>query len=205
MTRALLAAAGVFLLPALALAETPAEAGTTEARPEGLPATMTLIKDEEPKTPLVPRREDLLKNHVLVGAGLGAVWSLGRFDSKTTAQRGFGTGLNLQADAGFGLSRVISVGVWGNYAKYADGSGCTDCAGRALAVGPFVRYHLAQGLRFNPWLNAGNSASTACCACSCERLNCRASNSIPRPFWDCESMSNKGSMSVPPRHWDCRL
>ena len=155
MIRALLVAASALLFPALALAETPAEAGTNEARPEGLPPTMTLIKDEQPKTPLVPRREDLLKNHVLVGASLGPVWSLGRFDSETTAARGFGTGLNLRADAGFGLSGVIAVGVWGNYAQYSDGSGCVDCAGRAFAIGPFVRYHLSQGLRFDPWLSAG--------------------------------------------------
>ena len=37
----------------------------------------------------------------------------------------------------------------------ADGSDCTDCAGRAFGIGPFVRYHLSQGLRFTPWITAG--------------------------------------------------
>jgi hypothetical protein len=155
MKTALLASAGVLLLPALALAESPAATGAAEARAEGVPPGMTLIRDEEPQTPLVPRAKDLLGSHVLVGAALGPVWSLGRFDSQTTAARGFATGLGFQADAGFGLSRTISVGAWASYAMYADGSGCDDCAGRSFAIGPFVRYHLSQGLRFDPWLSAG--------------------------------------------------
>lgn len=159
MIRVLLVAAGAFVFPAAALAETPPAASTqeakAEAKPEGFPSTMTLIKDEEPKTPLVPREKDLLGSHLLVGAAMGPVWSFGRLDSKTTAPRGFGTGLGFQGDLGFGLSRVISVGAWGTYANYADGSDCADCAGRAFAIGPFVRYHLSQGLRFTPWVTAG--------------------------------------------------
>lgn len=155
MKTALLAFAGVLLSPAFARAESPAAANAVEARAEGVPPGMTLIKDEETKTPLVPRAKDVLGKHVLVGAALGPVWSLGRLDSETTAARAFGTGLGFRGDVGVGLSRVISVGAWGSYATFADGNGCVDCAGRAFGVGPFVRYHLTQGLRFDPWISAG--------------------------------------------------
>jgi hypothetical protein len=148
--------ARIVLLPALAVAQSPAEtSGKTEVRSEGVPATMTLIKADDVQAPLVPRAKDVVGSHVLVGAAVGPVWSFGRFDSETTAARGFGTGLGFQADAGIGLSRAISVGAWGSYGTFSDGSGCVDCAGRAFAIGPFVRYHLSQGLRFSPWLSAG--------------------------------------------------
>ncbi len=152
---AVVAVASALLRPNLAAAEAPAEASAAEGRVEhAAPPGMTLIKDEEAPTQLVPRAQDLLGKHVLVGAAVGPVWSLGRLDSETKARRAFGAGLGFRADAGFGLSRVISVGAWGSYARYSDGSRCADCAGRAFAVGPFVRYHLSQGLRFAPWLTA---------------------------------------------------
>jgi hypothetical protein len=53
------------------------------------------------------------------------------------------------------LSRSVVLGVWGSYASYAKGDACSDCSGRAFAVGPFVRYQLLQGLRFDPWLTLG--------------------------------------------------
>jgi hypothetical protein len=156
MKRALRMSARALLLPALALAESPSEASLpARAGVDPVPPAVHVIKDEEPKTPLVPRAKDLLASHLLVGAGIGPVWSLGRLDSNTTAPRGLGTGLGFQGDAGFGLSRYVSVGVWGTFANFSDGNDCIDCSGRAFAVGPFVRYHLSQGLRFDPWLTAG--------------------------------------------------
>jgi len=153
MNRAMLLSAGALLLPTLALAETAASGATAGLDP--VPPGVHVIKDEEAPTPLVPRAKDLLSSHLLVGASMGPVWSLGRLDSNTTALRGLGTGLGFQGDIGFGLSRSVSVGAFGTYASFSDGNDCTDCSGRAFAVGPFVRYHLSQGLRFDPWLTAG--------------------------------------------------
>lgn len=158
MKRALLTGLATLLCPAVALAQAapgsaaPAQAGLDPA----VPPAVHLVDDTEPKAPVVPRAPDLLGSHVLVGAALGPAWSLGKLGSREAAVRGLGTGLGFRADAGFGLSRYVAVGVWGTFATYADGDRCgSSCSGQALAVGPFVRYHLSQGLRFAPWLTLG--------------------------------------------------
>lgn len=156
MKRALLIGAGTVLFPALALAQAtpPKEPTSSEASPDvdAPPAAVHIVDDSERLPPVVPRSRDLLSSHVLLGVSIGPTWSLGRLGSHLTAPRAFGPGAFVRADAGFGLSRYMSVGVWGGFAGYADGSECgKDCSGRAFAVGPFLRYHLSQGLRFNPW------------------------------------------------------
>jgi hypothetical protein len=159
MKRALLTGLAPLLCPALVLAQTPP--GAADPAHAGVdptvPAGVHLVDDAEPKTPFVPRAPDLLGSHVLIGAALGPAWSLGKLGSSEAAVRGFGTGLGFRADAGFGLSRSVAVGVWGTFATYADGDRCgSSCSGQAFAIGPFVRYHLAQGLRFDPWLTLGS-------------------------------------------------
>lgn len=158
MKRALLTGFGTLLFPALALAQSvppapgPARAGLDPAAPPNV----HVLDDSEPKPPVVPRAADLLGSHVLLGAAVGPAWSLGKLGSSQAAVRGLGTGLGFRADAGFGVSRSVVLGAWGSFASYADGDRCgSSCAGRAFAVGPFVRYQLSQGLRFDPWLTLG--------------------------------------------------
>ncbi len=162
MKRALLIGVGMMFFPALALAQSspPPEAvrPSSESRldPDAPPPSVHIVEDAEPEAPFVPRERDLLGSHVLIGAGVGPTWSLGRFGSDLRSERALGTGFAVRADAAYGLSRYIAVGLWGTFAGYTDGDSCADgCSGRALAVGPFVRYHLAQGLRFDPWLTLG--------------------------------------------------
>jgi hypothetical protein len=157
---------GTLLFPALALAQTAPGSdaigsdATSSAQggldPNAPPPGVHVIDDTEPKTPLIPRAKDLLGSHVLVAAAVGPAWSFGHLGSAVSAGRGLGTGLGFRADAGLGLSRSVVLGAWGNFASYADGDGCgSSCSGRAFAVGPFVRYHLQQGLRFDPWFTLG--------------------------------------------------
>lgn len=158
MKRALLTGLGPLLFPALALAQTaPATPAPAQAALDpAVPPAVHVIDDEEPKPPLVPRAPDLLGSHVLVGAAVGPVWSLGKLGSGEAAVRGLGTGIGFRADAGFGLSRSVALGLWGDFATYTDGDRCgSSCSGRAFAVGPFVRYHLSQGLRMDPWFTLG--------------------------------------------------
>lgn len=120
------------------------------------PATVHVKDDTEAPLPLIPREPDLLGSHVLVGAGVAPVWALGSLGSALGAGRGLGTGLGFRGDAGIGVSRSVALGVWGTYTSYGNGDTCpSDCSGRAFTVGPFVRYHLSQGLRFDPWLSLG--------------------------------------------------
>jgi hypothetical protein len=160
MKRALVIGVGILFSPTLALAQSAsggaraagAEAGLDPSAP---PPTVHVVDDIEPQAPLVPRGKDLLGSHVLVGAAIGPVWSLGHLGSNVAVAHQLGTGLALHADAGFGLSRSVVLGAWGSYAGYVDGDRCQSCSGKAFAVGPFVRYQLQQGLRFDPWLTLG--------------------------------------------------
>jgi hypothetical protein len=154
MNRALVIAASLACWPSLALAQaTPPVAVTDPAA--AAPIGVHIVDDVEPKAPLVPRAKDLLGGHVLVGAAVGPTWSLGKLGSDLAAVRGLGTGIGLRADAGVGLSRSVLLGVWGQFNRYRNGDACGTCDGLAFAVGPFVRYHLSQGLRFDPWLSLG--------------------------------------------------
>ena len=154
MNRALLTGIGALLFPTQALAQSaPADA---KQGPDAPPPNVHIVDDTEPKSPIVPRAPDVLGSHVLLGAAVGPAWSLGKLGTETAAGRGLGTALGFRADAGFGLSRSVVLGVWGGFATYADGDACgSSCGGKSFAVGPFVRYHLSQGLRFDPWLTLG--------------------------------------------------
>ncbi len=59
-----------------------------------------------------------------------------------------GAGLGVAGDLGFGLSRSVVIGAWGTFASYGSN-------GTSFGVGPFVRYHLVQGVRFDPWIFLG--------------------------------------------------
>jgi hypothetical protein len=155
MKRAFVTGVAALLLPSLALAQKPSASTAQAGLDPDAPPTVHLIDDAEPKAPVVPRAKDLLGSHVLVGAAVGPAWSLGKLGTSLGAKDGFGTGLGFRADAGFGLSRSVVLGAWGSFATYAHGSSCTSCSGRAFGVGPFVRYQLSQGLRFDPWLTLG--------------------------------------------------
>jgi len=150
----------ILCLPSLALAQSPAQSGLDPNPPT--PPGVHVVDDTEPLPPLVPRAKDLLSGHFLAGASVGPAWSLGKLGSSVTTVHNLGTGLALQGDLGFGLSRSMVLGVWGNFARYSDGDTCAhplnpspDCSAYSFSVGPFVRYHLSQGLRFDPWVLLG--------------------------------------------------
>jgi hypothetical protein len=157
MTFARLAPA-IFLQTAILHAEpeppgrSPAEAA---AKLEAPPANLHVIDDREPLPPLIPNARDLLSGHVLLGLSLDAAWPVGDVAGELPASDTFGFGQRSLAELDIGVSRSISVGGWGALVRYAGSSSCGECEGNAFAVGPFVRYHLVQGLRLNPWLLAG--------------------------------------------------
>ena len=148
-------ATSALLVASATQAQTPPPSSSLGAALDPSVPGVHIVDDSEPLAPLVPSAKDLLGGHVLVGAAVGANWSLGSLGSQVTSASGLGTGLALQGDLALGVSRAISLGVWGELGRYGDGSACSGCAGSAFGVGPFVRYHLTQGLRFDPWVLAG--------------------------------------------------
>lgn len=161
MKPALLLGAGMLLCPATLLAQSQPGGAVDEVPPVATdpdaPSPHVHVTDDaETSRPLLPAASDLLGSHVLIGAGVAPTWSLGKLGSELSARDALGTGFGGRLDAGFGVSRAVSLGVWGSFAGYTSGNDCAvSCAGRAFSVGPFVRYHLSQGLRFNPWLALG--------------------------------------------------
>ncbi len=79
--------------------------------------------------------------------------------------RDLGAGFGASFDAAFGLSRVIAIGAWAQVLTYSNSSACRfwhlpqqsrdPCSATSVAFGPLVRYHLLQGMRFDPWLVIG--------------------------------------------------
>lgn len=112
-------------------------------------------EEKEPEPQLVPPASDTLAGHVLASAM--AAWTIpfGSFEEGTSQTDLVGSGPGFSLDIGVGISRVVMLGAWGQLLTLGASSDCTNCAASSIAFGPFVRYHLVQGLRFDPWLSAG--------------------------------------------------
>ena len=105
---------------------------------------------EDPEPPLIPPAADKLGGHLVIGGGASIAAQFGPLKSGTNATT-LGPGLNTVLDAGIGLGRTVTLGVFGEYALY-NAKRCIDCGATSWGVGPFVRYHLVQGTRFDPWM-----------------------------------------------------
>jgi hypothetical protein len=172
---ALCAALGLVFLAQLASAETPASAApepnaapvpapaTTPAPATGTPGTAAPLPADEsgpvvvpadndqPALEPIPSAHDTLGGHLMLGASLGARWPFGKLATDTNQQDYLGAALAVNLDLGYGLSRNVVAGVWGEFDNHYSPSGCGVCSGKSFAGGPFIRYHLVQGTRFDPW------------------------------------------------------
>ncbi|HEU5072762.1 MAG TPA: hypothetical protein VFU02_01285 [Polyangiaceae bacterium] len=108
---------------------------------------------EEPELPMTPPATDGLSGHFLLGAGAAYQKPLGKFGSGMRQSSQVDGGLSVTVDAGFGVSRQVVIGAWGQWFSLPEGSECDECSATGFAGGPFVRFHLVQGLRFDPWLS----------------------------------------------------
>lgn len=149
----LLSACVVIASPALAAAQT----GTDPAAHTGTNAkAATHLEDDEQALPeLLPPAKDTLGGHFLLGVGAIGVLPFGQLDDQHDFSDVAGPGLGLSADAGFGVSRSASVGLWFQYTAFGEADDCNNCDASSLGFGPYVRYHLVQGVRFDPWLALG--------------------------------------------------
>lgn len=102
-----------------------------------------------------PPRPAGLAGHVALSGSVAWVLPFGTISEGVSQHDRFGSGLGYQLDLGYGVGSSVVIGVWGQLLTLSDGSGCDDCAGIGFAGGPFVRYHLVQGLRFDPWFSFG--------------------------------------------------
>jgi hypothetical protein len=153
--RRFLASLVVLLGPTTAFAQAPAT--STSKGP-------TIVADQEPELPIVPYARDTVGGHFQLGvAGLASA-PFGELQNGYAAQD-LGAGFGAAVDAGIGLNRALSFGLWGEGLFYGSSAACRfwhyantprdPCSGRSLSVGPFVRYHLVQGMRLDPWILVG--------------------------------------------------
>ncbi|HEX2670565.1 MAG TPA: hypothetical protein VHM25_06830 [Polyangiaceae bacterium] len=175
---ALCAALGLVFLAQLASAETPAgrppepsapthaptpapapppAPGSTPAVVEALApaadAGPVVVPADDAPPPLepIPSAHDTLGGHFVLGAALGPRWPFGSLEAGKSQQSYMGAALAVTLDIGYGLSRNVVVGAWGEFDNHYSPSGCKSCSATSFAGGPFIRYHLVQGTRFDPW------------------------------------------------------
>jgi len=110
---------------------------------------------DEPQVPMTPPAPDPLTGHFTLGASAVLEFPTGRLGSDLSRGGQLGSGWGLALDAGLGIARPTVLGAWGEFASYSAGKHCEGCESKGLGVGLFVRYHLVQGLRFDPWLAYG--------------------------------------------------
>ncbi len=110
---------------------------------------------EEPELPMTPPAQDSLGGHLVLGMGAQYLWPFGRVGSAQRQRNLSGDGPAFAVDLGYGVSRQVVLNAWGELATLPEGSNCSDCKTTSFAVGPAVRFHLVQGLRFDPWLSFG--------------------------------------------------
>ncbi len=131
----------LFLSPGLALAQEPESAETAP--------------DQEEPPALVPLRSDLVGGHFQVGLTGVLSFPFGSTakDVGTRTRAGWGGGGIV--DLAYGLDRYVALGAYAEWNALGSSKNCTDCTGTFLGTGAFVRYHLGQGLRLDPWVSYG--------------------------------------------------
>src|SRR5262245_48798977 len=107
----------------------PAGGGSGPSLPE--------VEDDEPPPPPPPPAPDTLGGHFVAGVSGLVRLPFGQLRQSEKATN-LGPGLGGMLDLGFGLSRSVAVGAWGELSTHGTGEG-------GYALGPFVRYHLVQG------------------------------------------------------------
>jgi hypothetical protein len=122
-------------------------------RPEPLPGDQ--LDEEEPEPPLIPPAADTLAGHVDVTGSIAFAVPFGQLEEGVDQTSVIGSGHGVGLDIGIGVSRTVAIGAWGQALALGDSDDCIDCSGASLAFGGFVRYHLVQGVRFDPWMSAG--------------------------------------------------
>ncbi len=108
---------------------------------------------DEPEPPVVPLERDTLGGHFSLAPGI--VWAAPSGSLEEGVETP-GSGPGASVELGFGVSRSVVLGAWGQLLSL-DGAtkACPDCAASSFAAGAFVRYHLVQGVRFDPWMSFG--------------------------------------------------
>ncbi len=127
-----------------------------EVRPDVVRQRTASAPAETPAEPVpVPPAPDKLGGHVQFGASLGWAVPFAKLGSGLKQGDVMSSGPGVGVDVGLGVSRSLVIALWGQAAFIGSADTCRDCRTTSWAGGPWVRFHLAQGVRFDPWIGAG--------------------------------------------------
>jgi hypothetical protein len=110
---------------------------------------------EKDRGPTVGLPRDTLGGHISVGAAVSLFVPFGSFQTDLPQSTLLDPGVGFRLDAAYGVSRTVMVGLYGELSLPDGSSTWGGTKAQSIAVGPFVRYHLVQGVRFDPWIGFG--------------------------------------------------
>ncbi len=129
----------------------PGQPPPTEKRPH-----IEEPEDEDgPEPPLIVPAPDQLSGHFSLSASALLPLPFSNLEANTPQKDRLGAGYGFGLDAAYGLTRTVAIGAWGQLLSFGDTTDCRTCKTSSTAFGAFVRYHLVQGMRFDPWMSAG--------------------------------------------------
>ncbi len=131
----------------------PAPGEGTEPKPQ--PAPTEPPDEDGPEPPLVLPAPDALTGHLQLSPLAGVAVPFGSLEADLPQSDAMSSGWAFGLDASYGVSRTLAVGAFGQFLALGKPDSCGDCKTKSMAVGAFVRYHLVQGFRFDPWMLAG--------------------------------------------------
>lgn len=138
--------------------------GAPEVAPPAPASSATPIETttelEEPVSEPAASSDDLAAPDTLGGhlrvAVLGQVsFPAGNIALDVPMSHGVSTNFQGGLDIAYGVSRLLTVGIAGDFQLGGSTSACPSCKSDGIGAAVLVRHHLTQGLRFDPWLAFG--------------------------------------------------
>lgn len=111
--------------------------------------------EDGPEPPLVVPAPDQLSGHLQLSPSAGVAVPFGNLEEGAAQSDVMGSGWAFGLEASYGLTRTVALGAFSQLLSLGSSEDCSDCKAQSMAVGAFVRYHLVQGVRFDPWMSAG--------------------------------------------------
>ncbi|HVW23953.1 MAG TPA: hypothetical protein VHC69_01195 [Polyangiaceae bacterium] len=119
------------------------------------PAVKEAARAEPEVEAAVPPARDTLGGHVDVGVNAAMLVPFGNLVAGEPQSRTMGIGLSLGGDLGYGISRTVMLGAYVDVGLPDAEGPATDKSVTTIAAGPLIRYHLVQGMAFDPWVSGG--------------------------------------------------
>ena len=110
-----------------------------------------LHEEDEAITPA----RDTVGGPMSIGVDAALLVPFGNVGNAVPQSRTMGPGLSLGGDLGYGISRTVMFGAYVDVGLPSTEAQSSGQSITTIAVGPMIRYHLVQGLAFDPWVSGG--------------------------------------------------